>query len=77
MPTYKAPLRDMHFLINEVLDYPAHYATLSNGGEATPDMVTAILEGAATFSEEVLAPLNLKTAFDRVQSSHKSGRLWA
>jgi alkylation response protein AidB-like acyl-CoA dehydrogenase len=59
MPTYKAPLRDMHFLINEVLDYPAHYATLSNGGEATPDMVTAILEGAATFSEEVLAPLNL------------------
>ena len=38
----------MRFLINEVLDYPAHYAGLSNGGEATPDMVDAILEGAAT-----------------------------
>ncbi len=59
MPTYKAPLRDMRFLINEVLDYPAHYARLSNGGEATPDMVEAILEGAATLCEEVLAPLNL------------------
>ncbi len=59
MPTYKAPLRDMRFLINEVLDYPAHYAGLSNGGEATPDMVAAILEGAATLCEEVLAPLNL------------------
>ncbi len=59
MTTYKAPLRDMRFLINEVLDYPAHYASLSNGGDATPDIVDAILEGAATICEEVLAPLNL------------------
>lgn len=43
MPTYKAPLRDMNFLINEVLDFPSHYARLSSGGEATPDMVEAIL----------------------------------
>ncbi|MBK6593024.1 MAG: acyl-CoA dehydrogenase C-terminal domain-containing protein [Burkholderiales bacterium] len=55
---YKAPLRDMRFLINEVLDYPQHYSTLSNGAEATPEMVDAILEGAATLCEEVLAPLN-------------------
>ena len=59
MPTYKVPLRDMRFLMNEVLDYPAHYAKLSNGGEATPDMVEAILEGAATLCEKILAPLNL------------------
>jgi len=59
MPQYKAPLRDMRFLLNDVFDYTSHYASLSNGGEATPDMVEAILEGAATFCEEVLAPLNL------------------
>lgn len=59
MPQYKAPLRDMRFLMNEVFDYPAHYASLSNGADATPDMVEAIVEGAATFCEEVLAPLNL------------------
>ena len=59
MPTYKAPLRDMRFLINEVLDYSSHYASLSNGKDATPDMVEAILEGAATLCEEVLAPLSL------------------
>jgi alkylation response protein AidB-like acyl-CoA dehydrogenase len=59
MPTYKAPLRDMNFLINEVLDFPSHYAALSNGAEATPDMVEAILQGAAGLCEEVLAPLNL------------------
>ncbi len=59
MPAYKAPLRDMRFLLNEVLDYPTHYSKLSNGGEATPEMVDAILEGAAALCEEVLAPLNL------------------
>ena len=59
MPAYKAPVRDMRFLINEVLDYPAHYATLANGGEATPDTIDAILDGMAQFCEEVLAPLNL------------------
>ena len=58
MLQYKAPLRDMRFLINEVLDYPTHYAALSNGADATPEMVDAILEGAATLCEEVLAPLN-------------------
>ena len=58
MLQYKAPLRDMRFLINEVLDYPQHYSTLSNGAEATPEMVDAILEGAATLCEEVLSPLN-------------------
>jgi alkylation response protein AidB-like acyl-CoA dehydrogenase len=58
MTHYKAPLRDMRFLMNEVLDYPAHYASLPNGKDADPDMVDAILDGAATFCEEVLAPLN-------------------
>jgi len=59
MAPYKAPLRDMRFLLNEIFDYPGHYAGLSNGRDATPDMVDAILEGAATLCEEVLAPLNL------------------
>jgi alkylation response protein AidB-like acyl-CoA dehydrogenase len=58
MTHYKAPLRDMRFLMNEVLDYPAHYASLPNGKDADPEMVDAILEGAATFCEDVLAPLN-------------------
>ena len=58
MTQYKAPLRDMRFLMNEVLDYPAHYARLPNGKDADPEMVDAILEGAAQLCEEVLAPLN-------------------
>jgi alkylation response protein AidB-like acyl-CoA dehydrogenase len=59
MPTYKAPLRDTRFLMNEVFDFSAHYAGLSNGGDATPDMVDAILGECGRFCEEVLAPINL------------------
>ncbi|BES73823.1 acyl-CoA dehydrogenase C-terminal domain-containing protein [Marinobacter nanhaiticus D15-8W] len=57
MPTYKAPLRDMKFLINEVFDYPKHYASLKSGENATPDIVDAILTECGRFSEEVLSPL--------------------
>ena len=59
MPAYKAPLRDIRFLMNEVFDYPAHYAALPNGKDADPETVSAILEECAKFCEEVLSPLNL------------------
>lgn len=49
MPTYKAPIRDIRFLMNEVFDFSAHYQTLSNGDLADPDTVDMILEGAADF----------------------------
>lgn len=57
MLTYKAPLRDMRFLFNEVFDYPKHYASLDSGKNADPDTVNMILEGFADFAENVLAPL--------------------
>ena len=58
MPTYKAPLRDVRFLINEVFDYPKHYANLPGGEDATPDLIDAILDECAKYCEEVLAPIN-------------------
>ena len=58
MTTYKAPLRDMEFVLNDVLDFAGHYASLPNGDDATPDTVMAILEEAGKFAENVLAPLN-------------------
>src|SRR5450830_787876 len=57
MPEYKAPLRDMRFLIDNVFDFHAHYAALG-ATDASPDMVSAILEEGAKFCENVLAPLN-------------------
>ncbi|MBR9805349.1 acyl-CoA dehydrogenase, partial [bacterium] len=57
MPSYKAPLRDMQFLMNEVFDYESHYKTLPNGAEATPDMVEAIIGEMAKLCENTIGPL--------------------
>lgn len=55
--TYKAPLRDIRFLTNEVFDYPKHYQSLKNAAHADPETVDMILDGVADFSQNVLAPL--------------------
>src|SRR3546814_17085356 len=64
MPTYKAPLRDVRFLMNEVFDYPAHYAALSNGKDADPDTVSALLAECAKFFETGLATVTFYAATD-------------
>ena len=58
MPAYKAPLRDIRFLMNEVFDFNSHYQTLTNGEFADQETVDMILEGAADFCENVLSPIN-------------------
>ncbi|MDD1140444.1 acyl-CoA dehydrogenase C-terminal domain-containing protein [Pseudomonas sp. TNT2022 ID233] len=57
MPEYKAPLRDMRFLIDHVFDFHTQYAALG-AHDASPDMINAILDEGAKFCENILAPLN-------------------
>jgi len=59
MPEYKAPLRDMRFLLNEVFDAPKMWAENARLAEVVdPDTADAILEEAGKIASEVLAPLN-------------------
>lgn len=58
MTSYKTPQADIKFLMDEVLDFPAHYQSIPAGAEATPDMVDAIISECAKFAENVLAPIN-------------------
>ncbi len=57
MAIYQAPLRDMKFVLHELLDM-GQLAKLPGYEEATPDLVDAILEEAAKFCEAELFPLN-------------------
>ncbi|MEH6549802.1 MAG: acyl-CoA dehydrogenase C-terminal domain-containing protein [Pseudomonadales bacterium] len=59
MPAYKAPLRDIQFVLKELLDSESHFASLPGQEDTTPDLVDAILDGGARFAEDVVAPLNL------------------
>ena len=58
MPQYKAPLRDVSFVINELLQSEKLYQTLPGNEDATEDLMSAIVEEGAKFSENVLSPLN-------------------
>lgn len=58
MLSYKAPITDIKFLFEDVFDYYGHYNQHAEFSEATPDLVDAILQECAKFSENELLPLN-------------------
>jgi len=59
MPQYTPPLRDMQFLMQEVLGLPARFAQLPAYADVDSGTMDAILEEAGKFAVEVVQPLNL------------------
>jgi len=57
MPAYKAPLRDIQFLLFEMLKVDELYKSLTGHDEFNADLINAILEEGAKFSENELSPL--------------------
>src|ERR1700754_3299712 len=57
MPTYKAPLEDVNFLLNDVFQID-RYDNLPGFSDASADVREAILGEAAKLAEEVLQSLN-------------------
>ena len=57
MQVFKAPLRDMRFVVHELYD-SEELSTALGFEDATTDLIDTILEEAAKLSEQVLFPLN-------------------
>ena len=57
MDTYGAPLRDMRFILDKLVDIAA-ISALPGCEDAEPDLIHSILEEADKFAAGVLAPLN-------------------
>ena len=58
MPTYAPPLRDMRFVMEELLDVPAELAAMPAHADNDIDTIMAVLEEGGKFASEVIFPLN-------------------
>ena len=58
MPSYTPPLRDMHFVLHEVLDVVDALKALPAHADVDAETIDAVLEEGGKFASEVLAPLN-------------------
>ncbi|WP_116368130.1 acyl-CoA dehydrogenase C-terminal domain-containing protein [Parahaliea mediterranea] len=56
MASYTAPRRDIQFVLREFLDADSHYSALAGDAAVAPDLLDAIIDNAAKFAEEVVAP---------------------
>lgn len=57
MATFKAPVRDIEFALNDILNIN-ELTEIERFAEATPDIVSGVIEEAAKMIEEEIAPLN-------------------
>ncbi len=58
MPTYTAPLRDMRFVMFELLDAMTELKSLPAHADLDASTIDAVLEEAAKFASQVVFPLN-------------------
>ena len=58
MATYHPPVRDMQFVLHELLDAQAVFASLPGFEEASADVIDAVLEEGGRICEQVVFPTN-------------------
>ncbi len=59
MPTYTPPLRDMQFVMHELLNVTADLKTIPRHADIDVDTINAILEEGGKFASEVIFPINI------------------
>lgn len=67
---YVAPIRDIQFVMHELLDSQSHYGKLSAYAELDTDTINSYLEAAADFAQSVIAPLNRMGDIEVCQFDH-------
>ncbi len=58
MPQYKAPLRDIQFVMHELLNAEQHYDKIPAYAGTNRELIDGIIEAAADFCENELSPIN-------------------
>jgi len=58
MAQYKAPLRDMQFVLHDMLNIEQHYANIPAFASTDRELVDSVLEAGAQFCENELSPIN-------------------
>ena len=59
MPTYNPPLRDMQFVMHEVLHVVDDFKQIPKHAEIDAETINAVLEEGGKFASEVIFPLNV------------------
>ena len=59
MPVYNPPLRDMQFVLHELLDVNTALKAMPKHAEVDADTINAVLEEGGKFAAEVVFPLNI------------------
>lgn len=59
MPAYTPPLRDMQFVLHEVLKVSDEFKALPKHADIDSDTINAVLEEGGKFAAEVTFPLNI------------------
>ena len=59
MPTYTPPLRDMQFVLHEVLQVADEYKAMPTHAEVDADTINAVIEEGGKFASQVIFPLNM------------------
>jgi alkylation response protein AidB-like acyl-CoA dehydrogenase len=59
MPVYNPPLRDMQFVLHELLDVKTALGAMPKHAEVDADTINAVLEEGGKFAAEVVFPINI------------------
>ena len=73
MGAYRAPLRDINFLLQNVFEAEKVFAAMPETKEITDDLISAILDEAGKIAEQLLSPIN--QSGDRESCHFENGKV--